>query len=125
MGTSPLRSSCRTLSDFVRFLNGELGTERTNNGRLSDQAGTDAELNQLVLEWKSKTRSLDGLTSTIPQGSYYRRVIEGIEKGGVGYVAKEKSRLEKIYQNGQAPVKPEQLDSIQRRLNILDVFADE
>lgn len=115
----------RSLSAFVQYLNGELGTERLGNGRLSDQAGTNAELNQVVLEWKGKTRTMAALSAAVPQGSYYRRVIEGIETHGEGYIAKEKGRLEKIYQDGKAPVKPEQLDSIQRRLNILDVFADD
>ena len=115
----------RSLSDLVAFLNGETGTERLPNGRLSDQAGTVAELNQPVLEWKGKTKSLNELKASIPDGSYYSRVLEGIEKNGPGYVAKEKARLSKMYQGGHAPIKAEQLDSIQRRINILDVFDDE
>jgi hypothetical protein len=126
----------RSLSDLVKFVNGKLGLERLATGRLSDQAGTFVELNDRVEEWKAKKRSLAALAASLPADSYYHRVVEGIQKqqqqqgqGGnaaevVPYVVHETQRLAKLYQGGTGAMRPEQLDSLQRRLNVLEVFAD-
>lgn len=117
-------NDARTVHAMVAAVNDAFGLERLPNGRLSEFAGTVAALNVFVDQWQQGAISLNELTRQLPEGSYYKRVVESVEAHGKEYIAKEKQRLAKMMDKGTS-VKPEQLDSMQRRYNILNVFHNE
>lgn len=125
-GASPKKyDAARTTIAMVNAVNEAFGTERLPNGRLTETSGTDAELNIFVEEWHAEIKTLEQLRTSLPDGSYYRRVVESISTHGKDYIVKEKSRLEKMLLGGTTTAKVEQLDSMQRRYNILNVFHNE
>jgi protein disulfide-isomerase-like protein len=125
-GRSPAAyNDARTTLGMVTAINDAAGTERLPNGRLTLMAGTVAELNAHVQDWLQGTLTLADLSNKLPDGSYYKRVVESITTHGKPYVAKEKLRLEKVLTTSSASLKADQVDSMQRRHNILNVFDDE
>jgi protein disulfide-isomerase-like protein len=125
VGAPTQYKEARTTTAMVRALNDAFGTDRLANGRLTMMAGTVADLNDHVHHWQQGVLSLEELSSKLPGGSYYKRVVESIASHGKPYIAKEKGRLEKMMTNGGHSVKADQFDSMQRRYNILNVFDDE
>lgn len=124
-GSPTLYNEARTTTAMVNTINDAFGTDRLANGRLTMMAGTIADLNVYVDEWVQGSLSLEELGRKLPEGSYYKRVVESIAAHGKQFIVKEKVRLEKMLSSAAASVKPEQLDSMQRRYNILNVFDDE
>lgn len=125
-GRSPVAyNDARTTVGMVHAINDAAGTDRLPNGRLSMMAGTVAEHNELVQQWHQGALSLQDLSGKLPDGSYYKRVVESITTHGKPYIVKEKLRLEKVMTTSAASLKADQVDSMQRRHNILNVFDDE
>ena len=69
----------RTTSGMVQNVNQLFRTERQVDGRLTEHAGTDANLNFEVDKWIHGERSLEQLLAFLPEGSYYKRVAEMVQ----------------------------------------------
>ena len=110
-----------SVGDFVKFLNKKSGTDRKVNGMLGPRDGRVPSNDALVAEYLENNLTLKDLIQRLPDGSYYRRVAESIEKHGADYPYKEALRLSKM----RRTLKPSQLnqqDSVDRRLNVLRVY---
>eukprot|EP00762_Andalucia_godoyi_P000507 ANDGO_05213.mRNA.1 Protein disulfide-isomerase tigA len=117
----------RDLDSLVGFVNEQARTDRRSDGSLSSAAGRVSAADdiarkvaygslspqQAVAEMKSLSNGKDA--------AYYVRVAEKIAVDKE-YASKEMARLQRLYDQGTS-VKREQLDSIQKRLNVLGAFV--
>lgn len=120
----------RNLGDLVTFVNEKAGTQRGENGDLTDVAGTDAELNTLAVEYVSADA---GARSSIKAkivaraaavgteaAQHYVKTVEKIESGkGDGYPATEATRVAKML---EGKVAADRRDAMVVRRNVLNAF---
>ena len=110
------------IHELVKFINKKAGTDRKPNGMLGTRDGRVPDNDVLVAEYLETKLTLKDLIQRLPDGSYYRRVAESIEKHGAGYALKEAERLQKLILDSQH-VASDQRDSMQRRINVLRRFT--
>ncbi|ODV93521.1 hypothetical protein PACTADRAFT_46800 [Pachysolen tannophilus NRRL Y-2460] len=123
--------SGRDLDSFINYINEKTGAERTSDGKLTDKAGLILEISKDIKgivnsnpgrkQLKKLTRNLENLQN--PSKNYYIKLIDKILNDQVEFFEKESNRLTKILGKSKdlAQIK---VDSIQKRLNILNEFLD-
>jgi protein disulfide-isomerase A6 len=121
----------RKLEDFVKFVNDNAEKSRTSEGKLDEFAGLLKPLIEIAQKFKSSSDK-QGLIKEAEKllkeqkseedkwsCSYYIKAMKsGLKKES--HFENEAKRLSKLLQSNS--VRPEMLDSIQKRLNILNSF---
>jgi len=90
-----------SVQGFVDYLNKKCGTHRTEDGRLTKEAGTNNELNELSKKYinssKEERKSIQSKASNVIGNNknleFYTRVMASIDSKGADYVKNESQRL--------------------------------
>lgn len=126
----------RSVKDMINFLNEKAGSDVAENGGVTSSGGlvptvhdalkgfskAASEGQEKMLEEAEKLVENDSALSA--RWEYYKKVARKIIDTGVGYITKEKDRLEGMISKADASISPEQKRNIQRRLNVLNVFDE-
>lgn len=136
----------RTVEDFVKFLNERTGSFRNIDGTLSALAGRMPALDGLAArfyhaaegarksifdETKKFVRDIEKKSTEEDKHAaarYYVRVMERATRDGIDYIKRETDRLARLLQRGAedaTKTSAENLDSLQRRINVLSAFVNE
>lgn len=141
----------RSLELFVSFINENAGLHRDTNGELLETAGKIKKLDELIIDKLPKgDRSDVGLellrelnkiialstslvvnkgeiistADDLSMGKYYKKLINKMINGESEFFEREINRLTKMLQNNKQSLQNQTVDSIQKRLNVLNVFAN-
>jgi len=122
----------RELKDFVAYLNDKAGTQRLDDGRLSDKAGRVQALDELAKEFAAAAETeraslltkaeaaLAALESTVQKdASYYLKVMKTVAEKGKDFV---KTELQRIARMMTSSMKEDKVDEFTKRKNILSAF---
>ena len=111
----------------MSFINEQTGAQRTEDGGLTDSAGTDEGMDALAVAFADET-ARDGtlaeaqaLAGDDKWKQYYVKVMEKIGARGNDWPAVETARLERILASGS--LRADKRDSFAIRLNILARFT--
>lgn len=141
----------RSLELFVSFINENAGLHRDTSGELLETAGKIKKLDELIEDKLSKGPGSDiGLellrelnkiitlstslvvnkgdmvssSDDLSMGNYYKKLINKIINGETEFFEREINRLTKMLQNNKQSLQNQTIDSIQKRLNVLNVFTN-
>jgi protein disulfide-isomerase A6 len=122
----------RDLKDFVAYLNEKAGTQRTEEGRLSDKAGRLEALDALAKEFAAAAETehasilakaeaaLAAVEETLKKdASYYVKVMKTAAEKGKDFIKTETQRIARMMTSA---MKDDKLDEFTKRKNILDAF---
>jgi len=122
----------RELKDFVTYLNEKTGTQRTEEGRLSDVAGRVPALDELAKEFAAATKethpsilakaeaALESVEETLKKdAAYYLKVMKTVQEKGTDFV---KAELQRIARMMTSSMKEDKVDEFTKRKNILSAF---
>ncbi|WFD36978.1 protein disulfide-isomerase [Malassezia cuniculi] len=136
----------RTLEDFVAFLNERTGSFRNTDGSLSVLAGRMPALDGLAARFyrgaedvrtsivAETKKFIDDLVAKTTEedkhtaARYYLRVMERATRDGVDYVVRETERLNRLLTKSvedAGKISGKNIDSLQRRINVLSAFVNE
>jgi protein disulfide-isomerase-like protein len=124
--------SGRDLKDFVSYLNEKTGTQRTEEGRLSDKAGRVESLDALAKEFIAAAvgdhsglvtkaeAALAAVEETLKKdAAYYVKVMKTVAEKGKEFIASETQRIARMLTSA---LKEDKLDEFTKRKNILSAF---
>jgi protein disulfide-isomerase-like protein len=117
----------RELPDLLAHINTKAGTQRLENGRLSETVGRDSALDELAQKFISnpaERASLFAQAETLAKSNknaeWYPKFMNVIIKKGEDWVAKEQERLKGML-DGDA-LSGEKIDEFTIRTNVLNAF---
>lgn len=140
----------RSLENLVSFINEKGSLHRDVTGELLETAGRISKLDGLIrdklrngfnnnagLELLRELNKIISLSSSlvvnkqevigtrddVSMGNYYKKLINNIINGDTDFFDREAKRLKKMLKNNRASLQKKTVDSIQKRLNILDAFT--
>ena len=118
----------RDEKDFIKFFSEKVGSKRVEGGGLTEDAGTDTELDLLASGFMAanknarsgmKARMKTRAAAVADTGSVYLKIVDSIEKKGDEYVTTEIDRITKMLNGKLVAAKR---DELQIRRNILRKF---
>jgi len=121
----------REVNDLVSYVNLHSGTARSVDGKLDSNAGRVSALDDLAKQFvsgadfagllKKAEEAAKGLSAKDSfSGKVYLKVMSSIKEKGVGFVATEVTRIERLMQGS---ITGEKLDEFTKRTNILHAFS--
>jgi protein disulfide-isomerase A6 len=124
-------ASGRDINGLVGWVNQIAGKQRATDGSLLSTYGRLPELDSKVAElFKESSSNINELAvdiisqirdETEENSKYYRKLLNKIVNGEEAFFEKETARLKKLLKNSKS-LSRDKLDSLQRRLNILQAF---
>jgi len=124
-------NAARDVPAFVDFINQKAGTQRKADGRLSDQAGRVAALDEIAKQFvasgadqkallKEAEAAVKGLSGADEKnGQFYVKFMAQIQKDKE-FVSKESARLDRMLSGS---ISPSKADEFTLRKNILSAFS--
>jgi protein disulfide-isomerase-like protein len=117
----------RELPDLLAHVNTKAGTQRLENGRLSETVGRDSALDELAQKFISNpgeraslVTQAEVLAKSNKNAEWYPKFMNVIIKKGEDWVAKEQERLKGMLDGGD--LSGEKVDEFTIRTNVLNAF---